>query len=99
MTWPFPKKNWRAGAERQPIRSTELREALAQLGDKQIGLLERGEVPAMGGHVPIDQLRVGPLAPDPRRLECLAGKHAHGDRHVELLPGEVRRKALEIEPR
>src|SRR6266403_2575029 len=99
MMWPFPKEHCWAGAESQPIRSTELREALAQLGDKQIGLLERGEVPALGDHVPVDQLRVGPLAPDLRRLERLAGEHTHGDGHVELLPREVRRKALEIEPR
>src|SRR5258708_17602811 len=34
MIWSFPRERCRAGSERQPIRSTELHEALAELGDE-----------------------------------------------------------------
>jgi hypothetical protein len=79
-------------------RLAKLCEALTQFTDEEFRLLERGEVSALGGLIPVDQLGLGPLAPDPWRYKSLAWEHADGDGQVELLPREVCCEALEIEP-
>src|SRR6266852_8630807 len=43
-------------------QSTHLREALAQFGNEQIGLLKRGEVTTFRNLVPVEELRIGLLA-------------------------------------
>src|SRR6266852_5296650 len=81
------------------IRSTQLREALAQLGNEQLGLLKRGEVTALRNLVPVEKLRVRTLSPNLRRRDHVTFEYAHGNKDVERHSGEVFLEALEIEPR
>jgi hypothetical protein len=52
---------------------------------------------AAGGFVPIEKSRIDPLAPQSRRLKQFAGENAHGDRQIEPLRREIRRKTLIVE--
>src|SRR6266478_9468892 len=81
------------------IRSTLLSEALAQLGNEQIGLLKRGEVTALGNLVPIEKLRVRTLSPNFWRREHVTFEYAHANWDIERHSAEVFLEALEIEPR
>src|SRR6267154_4805547 len=81
------------------IRSTLLSEALAQLGNEQLGLLKRGEVTALRNLVPIEKLRVRTLSPNLRGREHVTFEYAHGNGDVERRSDEVFLEALEIEPR
>src|SRR5580700_8944241 len=83
----------------QSIRSTLLREALAQLGNEQLGLLKRGEMAALRNLVPIKKLRVRTLSPNLRGREHVTFEYAHGNGDVERHSAEVFLEALEIKPR
>src|SRR5467141_2903358 len=48
-------------------KSAYLREALAQFGDEEFGLLKRGEVTAFRNLVPVEEFRIGLIAPHLRR--------------------------------
>src|SRR5258708_35302757 len=80
-------------------QSTHLREALAQFGNEQIGLLKRGEVTTFRNLVPIEQLRIGLLAPHLRRCEKIAFEDAHCNRKIEGRSREILSETLVIEPR
>src|SRR5216683_3608361 len=80
-------------------QSTHLREALAQFGNEQIGLLKRGEVTTFRNLVPIEQLRIGLLAPHLRRCEKIAFEDAHCNRKIEGHSREILSETLVIEPR
>jgi Pyridine nucleotide-disulphide oxidoreductase, dimerisation domain len=61
-------------------------ERCAHLSGEQLRLFPGGEVTAFGEPVVMDQLRVGPLGPAPRRRVELVGEDAHGDRDLDA-PG------------
>jgi hypothetical protein len=67
-----------------PRRSEDLSaqrgEAGTKFGGEQIRLFEGSEMPASGDFVPIDQIRIYPLAPDLERSIHFAGEDADGDR-------------------
>src|SRR6266478_3177000 len=71
-------------------QSTHLREALAQFGNEQIGLLKRGEVTTFRNLVPIEHLR---------RCEKIAFEDAHCNRKIEGHSREILSETLVIEPR
>src|ERR1700722_3253578 len=58
-------------------QSTQLSEALAQLGHKQLGLLKRGEVTALRNLVPIEKPRWA--WPRGARAERAQTRGGHGD--------------------
>src|SRR5258706_4564857 len=74
-------------------------ESGAQFLDEYGGLLEGGEMSAMGGFVPVEEPGIDPLAPQSRRLEHFARENAHGDRQIEPLRREIGREALKVEAR
>src|SRR5260370_34337676 len=80
-------------------QSTHLREALAQFGNEQIGLLKRGEVTTLRNLVPVEELRIGLLTPHLRRCEKVAFEDAHCNREIEGHSREIFRPTLVIEPR
>src|SRR6185295_2008449 len=63
-------------------------ERRAQLGGEQLRLLPRGEVPALGGLVEIDQVLIGPADPGLRRLigVFLEIRDRHRQRELGRLP-------------
>src|SRR2546422_5221239 len=82
-----------------PRDSTDLTEALAQLGNEQLGLLKRGEVTAFRNLVPIEEPRVGPIAPHLRRVEKVAFEYTHRNRQLERHSHEILPETLVIQPR
>src|ERR1700751_2088674 len=60
-------------------QSTHLREALAQFGNEEFGLLKRGEVTAFRHLVPVEEFRIGLIAPHLRRCEEVTLEDAHCD--------------------
>jgi len=63
-----------------PLQSAHLREALAQFGDEELGLLKRGEVTAFRNLVPVEEFRIGLIAPHLRRRKEVALEDAHRNR-------------------
>src|SRR4029079_12894674 len=80
-------------------RSTHLGEALAQLGNEQFGLLERGEVTTFRNLVPVEELRVGLIAPHLRRREQVALEDTHRNRQGEGRADELLGETLIVESR
>src|ERR1700758_3151643 len=62
-------------------QSTHLRETLAQFGNEQLGLLLRGEVTTFRHLVPVEEFRIGLIAPHLWRCEKVAFEDAHRDGH------------------
>src|ERR1700746_3551531 len=60
-------------------QSAHLREALAQFGDEEFGLLKRGEVTAFRNLVPVEEFRIGLIAPHLRRCKEVTLEDAHGN--------------------
>src|SRR4029077_7659356 len=80
-------------------QSTHLSEALAQFGNEQIGLLKRGEVTTFRNLVPVEELRIGLVAPYLRRCEKVAFEDADCNRQIEGHSREIFRPTLVIEAR
>src|SRR6185369_7318683 len=64
----------------------------------RFGLLQRGEMTALRNLVPIEELRIGLLAPHLRRREKVAFKNAHCGRKIQGHSREILRETLVIEP-
>src|ERR1700676_4676319 len=60
--------------------SAHLSEALAQFGDEQLGLLKRGEMTTFRNLVPVEEPRIGLIAPHLRRCEKVAFEDTHCNR-------------------
>src|SRR6266436_618421 len=69
-----PRRCW------PPPQSAHLREALAQFGDEELGLLKRGEVTAFRNLGPVEEFRIGLIAPHLRRCKEVTLEDAHGNR-------------------
>src|SRR6266481_2459468 len=80
-------------------QSTHLSEALAQFGYEQLRLFKCSEVTTFRNLVPVEEIRVGLIAPYLRRREKVAFKDTHRDRQFEGHSDEILRETLVIEPR
>src|SRR6266436_424939 len=80
-------------------QSTQLGEALAQFRNEQLRLLESSEVTALRNLVPIEEFRIGLLAPHLRRCEKVAFEDADCNRQIEGHSREILSETLVIEPR
>ena len=88
--------HWRIG---QLPRSAQSREALAQFGNEQLWLLERGEVTASWDLVPIEKLRISLVAPRLRWREKIPFEDAHRNRQVDGHSGEILGETFIVEAR
>ena len=66
--------------ERRRLGAAHRFEGRTHLSTEKVRLLPGREVPAFIELVVIDELRIRPLGPTPRRLIALARKDAHGSR-------------------
>src|SRR5216684_4335411 len=80
-------------------QSTHLREALAQFGNEQPGLLKRGEVTTFRNLVPVEELRIGLIPQNLPRCEKVAFKDTHSNRQIEGHSGEILGETLIVESR
>ena len=83
------------GAEHEPyaripmaLRSAQRPEACADLFRESLRLLPRGEVPAFGEPVVMNQFGIGFFCPAARGGIDLVGKDAHGSRNRHTFRGE-----------
>src|SRR5215831_2348999 len=74
-------------------------ERRADLFGEELRLFPGGEVAALVDLVEVDELRVGPLGPAPRRLILLAREDAHGHRDGDALGVEEATLVLPVETR
>ena len=79
--------------------SAHLGEAFAQFGNEQLGLLKRGEMTTFRNLVPVEEPRIGLIAPHLRRCEKVAFEDTHCNRQIEGHTGEILGETLKVNPR
>src|SRR5579863_539961 len=80
-------------------QSAHLSEALAEFGNEQLRLLKRGEVTTFRNLVPVEELRIGLVAPYLRRCKKVAFENAHRNRQIDGHTGEILCETLNVKPR
>src|SRR5580692_4210009 len=80
-------------------QSTHLSKALAEFGNEQLRLLKRGEVTTFRNLVPVEELRIGLVAPYLRRCKKVTFEDAHRNREIDGHTGEILCETLKVKPR
>src|SRR6266481_3794101 len=79
--------------------SAHLSEALPQFGNEQLRLLERAEVTAFRDLVPVEELRIGLVAPYLRWCKKVTFEDAHRNWQIDGHTGEILCETLKVNPR
>src|SRR5579864_9562291 len=79
--------------------SPHLSEALAEFGNEQLRLFKRGKVTTFRNLVPVEELRIGLVAPYLRRCKKVTFEDAHRNRQIEGHTGEILCETLKVKPR
>src|SRR5260370_26948177 len=79
-------------------QSAQLSEGLAQFGNEQLRLLKRGEVTAFRSLVPVEELRIGLVAPYLRRCKKVTFEDAHRNWQIDGHTGEILCETLKVNP-
>src|SRR6266446_7171471 len=80
-------------------QSTHLSEALTQFGNEQLGLLKRGEVTTFRNLVPVEELRIGLVAPCLRWCKKVTFEDAHRNWQIDGHTREILCETLKVNPR
>src|SRR5260370_9314868 len=99
MAHARPCENSRAPRRCWLPQSAHLSEALAQFGNEQLRLLKRGKVTTFRNLVPVEELRIGLVAPYLRWCKEVAFEDAHRNWQIDGHTGEVLCETLKVNPR
>jgi hypothetical protein len=80
-------------------QSAHLSEALAQFGNEQLRLLKRGEVTTFRNLVPVEELRIGLVAPYLRWCKKVTFEDAHCNWQIDGHTREILCETLKVNPR
>src|SRR6201998_1102138 len=82
-----------------PRESPHVSAALAEFGNEQLRLLKGGEVTTFRNLVPVEELRIGLVAPYLRRCKKVTFEDAHRNWQIDGHTGEILCETLKVNPR